>query len=90
MDLIDRMIRRLQHIEPQMTAERAEVLEESLRAEFGGIPNKPRKRKKPKQDSVAAAIAERFNGNVDELARQLGCHRATVYRVLSSRKSIRK
>ena len=90
MDLIDRMIHRLRHIEPRLSPEKAEALEQRLREEFGGVSTKTRKRSKTKKQEVEAALHVEFRGNVDDFARQLGCHRSTVYRVLSSRKSIRK
>lgn len=83
MDLIDRMIERLKHIEPGLTESRADALERVLREEFAGEVVRVRKRAKNKE--IEKAVREKFNGrNVAELARELGVHRATVYRVLSS------
>jgi transcriptional regulator of acetoin/glycerol metabolism len=83
MDLIDRMIRRLQHIEPAITATRAKSLEHALRREFGGESTRVRKR--PKKDEILQAItAHGQSTSVAEVARKIGVHRTTVYRVLSS------
>jgi Mor family transcriptional regulator len=83
MDLIDRMIERLKHIEPALGEDRAEALERVLREEFAG--EVVRVRKRGRNSDIEQAVRERFNGrNVAELAKELGVHRATVYRVLSS------
>lgn len=87
MDLIDRMIRRLQHIEPTLDQRRLEMIEGALRAEFGGVPNRPRKRRRTKKAQVQAEIQQGFSGDVRALAMSLGVHRSTVYRVLGSRQT---
>jgi DNA invertase Pin-like site-specific DNA recombinase len=83
MDLIDRMIRRLQHIEPTVNERRAKALENALRQEFGGEVTRTRKRRK--KDDVIELISSRSASiSVSEIARQAGCHRSSVYRVLGS------
>lgn len=82
MDLIDRMIRRLQHIEPTLDTRQLEVLEKAMRAEFGGIPNRPRKRRRTKKTEIEEQMQNGFRGDVRALAREMGVHRSTVYRVL--------
>jgi transcriptional regulator of acetoin/glycerol metabolism len=83
MDLIDRMIRRLQHIEPHLTADRVQRIETALRAEFGGVVTRTRKRSK--NTEIEDAVRAKYDGDVARLAADLGCHRSTVYRVLSGR-----
>ena len=85
MDLIDRMIRRLQHIEPHIDATRLSALEDALRDEMGGTLARVRKRRKTKAAQVAEALDSEFTGSVEHLAVRLGVHRATIYRVLRSR-----
>jgi transcriptional regulator of acetoin/glycerol metabolism len=83
MDLIDRMIRRVQHIEPSIDATRLHRLEVALRLECGGEVTRTRKR--TKKDAVEDAVRDRYDGDVARLAAEIGCHRSTVYRVLSGR-----
>ena len=83
MDLIDRMIRRLQHIEPHLTADRVQRIETALRVEFGGVVTRTRKRSK--KTEIEDAVRAKYDGDVARLASELGCHRSTVYRVLSGR-----
>jgi transcriptional regulator of acetoin/glycerol metabolism len=85
MDLIDRMIRRLQHIEPGVDATRLSALEDALRQEMGGTVARVRKRRKTKAAQVAEVLDSEFTGDVELLAARLGVHRATIYRVLRSR-----
>lgn len=81
MDLLQRMIERLQQIEPSFTDSVAVQLEQQLRAEFGGEECRIYKRIPP--DELAARVRARFNGrNAGQVAHELGIHRATVYRVL--------
>ena len=84
MDLIDRMLRRLQHIEPTLDTRQLEILERAMRAEFGGIPNRPRKNRKTKKAEIEEQMQEGFRGDVRALAREMGVHRSTVYRVLGA------
>jgi transcriptional regulator of acetoin/glycerol metabolism len=83
MDLIDRMILRLHHIEPHIDAASLRRLEVALRLECGGEVGRVRKR--TKKDAVEEAVREHYTGDVARLAAEIGCHRSTVYRVLSSR-----
>lgn len=81
MDLLRRMIERLQQIEPSFTDAVAVQLEQQLRHEFGGEETRIYRRL-PSED-LAAAVRARFNGrNAGQVAHELGIHRSTVYRVL--------
>lgn len=81
MDLLRRMIERLQQIEPSFTEAVAVQLEQQLRAEFGG--EETRIYRRPPPDLLADAVRARFNGrNAGQVAHELGIHRSTVYRVL--------
>jgi chorismate mutase len=77
------MIRRLQHIEPHIDTARLQRLEMALRLECGGEVGRVRKR--TKKNAVEDAVREHYNGDVARLAAEIGCHRSTVYRVLSGR-----
>lgn len=82
-DILARMIERLRQIEPSFTPERAASLESQLRSEFGGETLRIRKR--DDAHCLVQKIMTRFNGrNAGQVAQELGIHRATVYRVLSS------
>jgi DNA invertase Pin-like site-specific DNA recombinase len=88
MDLIDMMLARVRHIEPRMTAERLQALEAALRQEFGGATVRVKKKGKTKQQVAAEIMAVGFDGNVERLAIELGCHRSTIYRVIRSRPKV--
>jgi hypothetical protein len=81
MDLIDRMIRRLRHVEPSITHERCVEIEKALRLEFGGVVT--RARKKPTKKQIAEEVRQRWDGrSVAQIAEELQIHRATAYRVI--------
>lgn len=81
MDLLTRMLERIQQIEPSFTEQLALEIERQLRHEFGGEECRIYKRIPP--DELAARVRARFNGrNAGQIAHELGIHRVTVYRVL--------
>lgn len=83
MDLIDRMIRRLRHVEPLITEERCAEIERVLRSEYGGVVTRVRKR--PTKRQLEAAVRQRWDGrSVAQIAAELQIHRSTAYRVLGS------
>jgi transcriptional regulator of acetoin/glycerol metabolism len=83
-DVIDSLMIRIRHIEPHITAEKALRLERELRLEFGGTVTRTRKRLS--RDQLRVEVSRRFNGrNIQQVASELGVHRATIYRVLNSR-----
>jgi hypothetical protein len=83
MDLIDRMIRRLQHVEPSIDATRLADIERQLRLEFGG--GVVRVRKKQGKKAVEDEVRKRWDGrSVAQIAQELQIHRSTAYRILGS------
>lgn len=81
MDLLRRMIERLQQIEPSFSEDFAVQLEQQLRQEFGGEECRIYKRVPPEE--LAGRIRRRFNGrNASQVAHELGIHLSTVYRVI--------
>ena len=83
MDLIDRMIHRLRHIEPAITDTRAKHIERQLRLEFGGAVT--RARKKPSKKEIEREIHQRWDGrSVAQIAQELQIHRSTAYRVIGA------
>lgn len=81
MDLLRRMIERLQQIEPSFSEDFAVQLEQQLRHEFGGQECRIYRRIPP--DELVERIRRRFNGrNAGQVAHELGIHRSTVYRVI--------
>lgn len=84
-DLIDRAIDRLRHIHPEMNPERLAALEDVLRAEFGGEYTRPAKRGNAEREALRAEILRLWRDkSAIDIARALGCHRSTIYRVLGS------
>lgn len=84
-DLIDRAMDRLQHIEPNIDAERLAALEDVLRSEFGGQYSRPAKRGSKQREALHQSIRDSYHGQpLRELARVLGVHHSTIHRVLGS------
>lgn len=80
-DLVDRLLNYLVTILPELSNDKAKLLQANLelRRHFAGSEVYVRKRSRSLPDEVL----ELFNGrNATEVARQLGIGRATVYRVL--------
>ncbi|NMG56514.1 Mor transcription activator family protein [Aromatoleum aromaticum] len=81
MDILARIIERLQQIEPTFSESMAVELEHQLRHEFGGEECRIYKRVPPAE--LAERVRKRFNGkNASQVAQELGIHLATVYRVI--------
>lgn len=81
-DILKRIIERLREIEPSFSEDVAVQIEQQIRQEYAGervyIPKHDPDRR--------AKVLKRFNGNnVDDVARQFGVHRVTVYRFLRRR-----
>lgn len=85
-DLIDRAIDRIRHIEPNIPAERLEVLEDVLRVEFGGKRARVARRGNAERDALHAEIRRIWQdrkATTRAIARALGIHHSTVARALS-------
>ena len=84
-DLIDRAIARLRQIEPTIDTARLAALEDVLRAEFGGVYSRTAKRSSKDRAALHAEILRLWRDrSAIDIARALGCHRSTIYRVLGS------
>ncbi|MCE2917697.1 MAG: helix-turn-helix domain-containing protein [Rubrivivax sp.] len=80
-DFVDRVFAYLVELLPELSKREAD-LKSAMRQEFGGEDHYVR-RKGGKRQERAQEVLRLFNGrNATEIARRLGCGRATVYRYL--------
>ena len=81
----DELRQALQHYQPGMEEELTVQLERQMRMEFQGERINVCKREL-RGEALRDEIRKRWNGrNADELADELGVHRATVYRAIRYR-----